>query len=250
MHQIASFILSLTLSPSNWIVLLLIIAYLVRKRSVRRVFISIAVIIFIVFGNQWLLNWYAQKWQPSRVIIPAGVEYSAGIVAGGFASPDADANGYFNSSADRFIQAVKLFKLGKIKHILISGGNGKTDVKSFREAGWVKGELIAVGIPDSVILTEDQSNNTSDNAKFSKHILDSLRLPPPYLLITSAFHMPRALLTFKRSGLRVDPFPCNYNGGMDSFSWDDLLPRLSVLMSWDVYMKETVGYWVLRSIKN
>jgi len=243
MHRAASILASIILSPFNWIILLLLIAWIFRKRAFRKTALLIALCIFIVFGNKWLLNLYAKKWQQNPVAIPTLPIYSSGIVPGGFASPDENGDGYFNPSADRFIQAVKLYKLGKITHLLISGGNGKPDDKNFREAAWVKTQLVIFGVPDSVILIEDRSDNTQDNAVNSKHLLDSLHLPPPYLLITSAFHMPRASIIFKKNGLAVDPFPCNYTEGRDSFSWDDLFPRTSVLQDWDRYLKETVGYW-------
>ena len=243
MHQFLSTVLSLVLSPFNWIILLLLLAYFLKRKKLKRYCLVLAVILFIVFGNQWLLNEYAKKWQPKPVILAPGTSFSCGIVPGGFASPDADANGYFNATADRFIQAVKLYKTGHIKHILISGGNGKENEKSFREAAWVRGELVAVGIPDSIIFTEDRSNNTKENAIYSRQILDSLHLAPPYLLITSAFHMPRAALVFKKAGVDIAPFPCNYNIGMGGFSTWDLVPAPSTLLGWDVFLKETVGYW-------
>lgn len=242
MHQFASSVISILMSPFNWIIVLLIGAYFIRKKNLKKAFIVLAACLFIVFGNQWLLNVYAYTWQSKPVSIHSLPVYSCGIVPGGFASPDADANGYFNSAADRFIQAVKLYKLGHITHLLITGGNGKPGEKSFREAAWVKGELKTFGVPDSVIFIEDQSNNTADNARNAKGILDSQQLKPPYLLITSAFHMPRASLLFKNAGLNVVPFPCNYTSGMDSFSLDDLLPRPSVLLDWERYLKEAVGY--------
>jgi len=243
MHQFASAVLSGVLSPFNWLIVLLLVACMVKKRSLKKTALILALFVFIVFGNAALLNWYAKTWQPKPVVLSPSAEYSCGIVPGGFASPDADANGYFNATADRFIQAVKLYKTGHIKHILISGGNGKENEKSFREAAWVRGELVSVGIPDSVIFTEDKANNTKENAIYSKQILDSLHLTPPYLLITSAFHMPRAALVFKKAGVDVVPFPCNYNIGRGSFSAWDLIPTPSTLLGWDSFLKETVGYW-------
>jgi len=246
MHQFASAVLSGVLSPFNWLIVLLLVACMVKKRSLKKTALILALFVFIVFGNAALLNWYAKTWQPKPVVLSPSAEYSCGIVPGGFASPDADANGYFNATADRFIQAVKLYKTGHIKHILISGGNGKENEKSFREAAWVRGELVSVGIPDSVIFTEDKSNNTKENAIYSKQILDSLHLTPPYLLITSAFHMSRAALVFKKAGVDVVPFPCNYNIGRGSFSPWDLIPTPSTLLGWDSFLKETVGYWWYR----
>jgi uncharacterized SAM-binding protein YcdF (DUF218 family) len=242
MHQFVSTVLSFFLSPWNWILILLIATWIFKKHAAKRWCIVFAFCLFILFGNQALLNWYAKSWQPEPVSVASLDTYSCGIVAGGFASPDAGGNGYFNATADRFIQAVKLYKLGKIKHLLISGGNGKTDDKSFREAAWTKGELKAMGVPGSVIFVEDRSNNTQENATNSKTILDSLHLQPPYLLITSAFHIPRAALVFRKAGVPVDIFPCNYTTGRGPFSFWDLLPHPSVVSGWDPYLKETVGW--------
>src|SRR4029079_6531854 len=143
MHQVASSALSFLLSPFNWIIILLIAAYSIRERGFKNVCRIMALCIFLLFSNAWLLDWYAKKWQPQPVVINKGMAYSCGIVAGGFASPDPDENGYFNATADRFIQTVKLYKLGIIQNILISGGNGKIDKINFREASWVKTELTA-----------------------------------------------------------------------------------------------------------
>lgn len=246
MHQFLSSVLSLVLSPFNWIVVLLIAAWLLKKRKVKKALLIFSLCLFVIFGNAFLLNVAVKNYQPAKASIDTLAVYSCGIVPGGFASVDTDSEGYFNSSSDRFIQAVKLFKLKKITHMLISGGNGKTEDADFKEAAWVKNELVQFGVPDSLIFIEDRSNNTRDNALNSKRILDSLHLPPPYLLITSAFHLPRAKITFQNAGLPVDGFPCNYSEGMDSFSWDDLLPRPSVVLGWDRYLKEAVGYlWYL-----
>jgi uncharacterized SAM-binding protein YcdF (DUF218 family) len=242
MHQVASIIISFFLSPFNWVIILVIAGYLFRSRVRKKSCGIIALCIFLLFSNKWLLNWYAQKWQPAPALISKSEVYSCGIVPGGFASPDADGNGYFNATADRFIQAEKLYKLGAVKHILISGGNGKSDDKNFREGAWAKTQLSLMGIPDSVIFAEDRSNDTFDNATYTKEILDSLQLRPPYLLITSASHVPRATLIFKNAGITTVAFPCNYIEGRSRFSLSWFLPQPSVLLDWDTYLKEAAGY--------
>lgn len=247
MHEFASGVVSVFLSPFNWIIFLLVAAWLLKKQALRNTCKVLAATLFVVFGNQWLLDVYARSWQPQPVALPPSAGYSCGIIAGGFASPDLNANGYFNSSSDRFIQAVKLYQQGIIKNIIVSGGNGKQEEKGFQEGSWVKGELVSVGIPATDIFVEDRSGNTAENALNTKHILDSLHLPPPYVLITSAFHMPRASLIFKKQGLKIIPFPCNYTTGLGGFSAPDLLPRPSVLLGWDAYLKETLGYFWYKS---
>ena len=226
--------------------ILLVAGFLFKTRGRRKVCFISALFVFLVFGNSWLLNVYARKWQAAPVVLQPGKSYSCGIVAGGFASPDVNEHGYFNLAADRFIEIMKLYKTGKIKNIMISGGNGKPDAKGFREAAWVKGQLVQMGVPDSVVFSEDRSSNTADNALNTKTLLDSLQLKPPYLLVTSAYHMPRASLIFEKAGLEVVPFPCNYTDGRGGTELADFIPRPSVLMGWDTYLKETFGYWWYR----
>ena len=249
MRQLESNIFSFFLSPLNWIFVLLIIAFFAKSLKVKRVCKIAALFIFIVFSNEGLLNGYAKLWQPKPRDVSMDKPYSCGIVLGGFASPDENGNGYFNTTCDRFIQIVKLYKLGKIKYILISGGNGKTTDKDFNEAIWAKNEMKIMGIPDSVILHEDKSDNTADNALNTKRLLDSAHLKPPYLLVTSAFHIPRAALIFKNAGINTIAFPCNYLEGNKKFSTGDILPQSEALEDWNYYIKETAGY-LLYSIKS
>ncbi len=100
-----------------------------------------------------------------------------------------------------------------------------------------------MGIPDSVIFFEDRSNTTYDNASYAKQILDSVQLNPPYLLVTSAYHIPRAFLLFNNAGVLTVPFPCNYNSGRGGSSFWSLVPKLTVLSDWNPYLKEAVGYF-------
>lgn len=240
MHHFASSILSFLLSPFTWILILLIIPGLIKKN--KKIYRLAALFVFIIFSNQWIFDWSIQHWQAQPVPVPQLKKYSTGIVLGGFASPDADGNGFFNETSDRFIETEKMYRLGIIQHILISGGNGKTDNENFREGDWAKKQFQIMGIPDSVIFVEDRSDDTYDNAVYAKEMLDSLKLSPPYLLITSAVHIPRASLIFKNAGLLTDPFPCNYTEGRGIFKFSDIVPKASVLAGWEPLLKEVAGY--------
>ena len=242
MHQFFSALLSLVAAPLNWIVVLIVLAIVLKQRSWRKRAFFAGIVIFILFGNPALQNLVARNYIPAPVPMNNLGHYSSAILPGGFASPfQNNATGFFNSSADRFIQAVKLYKTGKVSHIIVSGGNGKIDVPVFREAAWVESQMIAFGVPDSVVYVEDHAENTVDNAINSKKIIDSLKLPPPYLLVTTAFYLPRQKLVFERAGLDVVAFPCNYTSGIAGFSASHLLPNLHTLMGWNALMKEVLG---------
>lgn len=245
-HSTASFIMNFILSPINWVVFLLIVSFIIKSEKRRKLFRWVALGIFIVFSNSWLLIAYARHWQPARRDISKDSTYSCAILLGGFGSPDENEQGYFNGTADRYIQAVRLYKLGKISHIIINGGNGRTQSNAFSEGVFVKNELKIMGVPDSAILFEDRSTNTADNAKNARKILDSTHLQPPYLLITSAHHMPRAALLFKNAGIPTTAFPCAYVAGNETYKPIGGLPKFEMLFKWEVYIKETFAYYLYK----
>lgn len=221
--------------------MLLIAGYFLKKKVLKRICFILAAIIFLVFSNPALFNLYARWFQPRPVELAPGSHYSFGIVAGGFGSVDAEGNGYFNSSSDRFLQAVRLYKTGRIDRILISGGNSKENDKGFREGYWAKQQMQQFGVPDNVIFVEDRSDNTLDNARNSKIILDSLHAQGPFVLITSAFHIPRARRLFESAGMEIVPFPCNYTEGRGPVNGADFIPSVSTLTYWPKYIKQSVG---------
>ncbi|GAA4093918.1 hypothetical protein GCM10022392_15610 [Mucilaginibacter panaciglaebae] len=171
-------------------------------------------------------------------------KYSCAIVLGGFSGDGGEDGGHFTEASDRFIQGVKLMDTRQVSHILISGGNGMLTPGSFREAAYVKTQLKKFNIPDSLILIESNSKNTVENAKFTKAILDRTHLPPPYLLVTSGFHMRRSLMLFRHAGLQVDPYPCHFLTFSTHLVIGSFFPDVNVLAKWEFYIKEVIGYAV------
>jgi len=240
------FILSKTLvvllSPTLWIFTLVIIGFGTKRPALRKRLLSASLILFLLFSNTFLLNQFARWWDVQPASLPADKTYSCAIVLGGFGSEDMKKKGYFNFAADRFIQAIKLKTEGKVSRLLISGGNGQLFPTDFRESDWALSELKDVKIPDSGILIENRSRNSYENALFTKQLLDTQNLKPPYLLITSAYHMRRAMYTYKKMGIDIIPFPCNYFAGRSKTTFPDFIPRASALAGWEIYLKEVVGY--------
>ena len=201
--------------------------------------------LLIVFSNQGLLELFARHWNIPRAGFDEKKVYSAVIVLGGFSGENNKGVGYFNENSDRFIQGIKLKTEGQVSHILISGGNGSLVSDGFTEGGWVQKELKEFKFPDSVVLIEQKSRNTLENAAFSKEILDKAHLPPPYLLVTSAWHMRRSMYIFKKAGLDVIPYPCGYIAGNRTLNFTEFfLPDSRALNIWDYYIKEVVGQTV------
>lgn len=244
MYFILSKVLLFILSPFLWVCALLLCTFFAKdaKRK-KRLFITSLVVLYL-FSCPLLLNMVARAWGISTALPKVTRNYSCVIVLGGFSSYDSNENGYFNSAADRFIQGILLLSTGKAKHLLVTGGNGSLIQGHFREGDFVKGRLKDLNYPDSSILIESQSRNTIENAVFSKPVLQHAHLQPPYLLVTSNFHMRRALMIFRKAGYNVDPYPCNFGSELNKPSFNDLIPDAGVYNGWITYFKEMVGYVV------
>lgn len=232
------------LFPLLWVFAFFIIALFAKNPKRKKRFFIIALIMLYFFSAPFFLNQVANLWSitPGRPNEPK--VYSCAIVLGGFSSIDRNNAGYFNGSADRFIQGIKALSTGKATHIMITGGNGSLFPGGFSEANWVKTQLTAFKIPDSLTLIESKSRNTIENASFSKPMLQKAGLKPPYMLITSDFHMRRSLMIFQKQGYDVVPYPCNIMAGHNDNSLFDLIPDGGSIGGWEIYFKEMVGYVV------
>ena len=242
MYFIFSKLLVIFICPFNWILVLLIVAFFIKNKKYKRNSFIAALALLVIFSNPFLFNRFALKWDTPPYNNADTTHYSCAIVLGGFSSSDRMGGGYFNPSADRFLQGVKLLANKKAGHILITGGNGNLAPGGFREGLWVQKQFKDFNIADSLVLIESNSRNTIENARFTKQLLERSHLAPPYLLITSAFHMPRSLMIFKKMGINVVAYPANYIVRGNKVLPADFIPDAGVLSNWNIYIKELVGY--------
>ena len=249
MYFILSKILLFLLSPIYWIITLLLIAAFTKRAKLRRRTAIAGLVLLLVFSNTYLLGLVSKAWEYPETKLPPNAHFSCAIVLGGFASPNSKGEGHYGWAADRFIQGMRLQRTDTVSHILISGGNGSLNPGAFSEGEWARGQLKQFGFADTAILIEGRSRNTMENAQFSAAMLKKSGLKPPYLLITSAFHMRRAMMIFKRANVEVVPYTCNFIAGDPAFSMYSLIPEFSAIGGWDTWFKEMMGYMVNRVMK-
>ena len=108
---------------------------------------------------------------------------------------------------NRVFDGIKLARKYPSARIVFSGGNGdliRTDDDT--EADYVEALLASLGLEGDRLLFDRKARNTLENAEFSKVIAQ----PKPgerWLLVTSAYHMPRAIGIFRKAGFSVEPYP-------------------------------------------
>jgi uncharacterized SAM-binding protein YcdF (DUF218 family) len=242
---IVSKIIGFLLDPFIWILLLLLASIPVYDSQWKKILRRSALFCFLIFANNYIINnaWNSYQWKP--VTLVHGSIYQSGIILGGLAGYDEELHqGFFSQASDRFIQTARLYHLGHIRKIIVTGGNAIFVKESgYNEADFIAKNLRDLHIPASDILVEKLSRNTIENARFSKKIMDSVHSSGPSLLITSAVHMPRALKIFTKQGIDVEPYPCNYRVlPVDAeFTWRSLIPSHDALAKWNILLKEWMG---------
>lgn len=248
MFFILSKVLHFFISPFNWLLILILIAFFTRDQKRKKRWIIISVCWFLLFSNPYIIHRLTLNWQPPQRVLAPNEQYETGILLAGFVGFEFKSRqGYYGAASDRFIQAVRLYKLGHIKKILITGGSGSILKQQYKEADFVKEQLQQMGVAAADILSENQSRNTYENAINSKLILDSLHRKGPYLLITSAMHIKRSQQVFTKAGIETIAFPCNYNAiNNPQLFWNIFIPSYKAFESWDIYLKEVMGLMVYK----
>jgi len=118
-----------------------------------------------------------------------------------------------NEAAERLVEAAMLARRFPEARIAFSGGNSGILYRSGTEAEGAGSLLTALGVPEDRLILEDESRDTYENAQFLKQKLTSDGVLGPgkrWLLITSAYHMPRAIGAFRKAGFEIEAWPVDY----------------------------------------
>ena len=245
MFFILSKLLVFLLKPITWLSALLLWSWFARRR--KRWAVAAALVIQLVFSNPFLFNLTVRSWE-KQTITADEIEppYDIGILLGGYSAlrviPRHDRQN-FNDRANRFLNTLELYRSGKIKKILITGGSGRLIQSGPREATETQSFLLKLGIPPEDILVESQSRNTYENAYYTQQLLQERGLQDQrLLLITSAWHMKRAIGCFEKVGLETTPFSADFLSEELSAAPEDLfLPDARTFQLWELILKEWVG---------
>lgn len=248
MFFILSKVLSFIIAPLTWIFVLLLLALFAKNAKRKRTFLIFSIALFYIFSNAFLQNEIMRLWELKPHKYEDLKVYDAGIVLGGMLWYDKEFDRLqFTRSTDRAVQAIELYKRGIIKKIFFTGGSGSILHPDMKEGIFAKRFLITMGIPEEDILIENESNNTRENALFTKQIIDTAIPNGKFLLITSAFHMRRSLGCFEKAGLKVDYYSTDRYSGQRKIEFDYLLmPNSQAFEEWKMLIHEMVGFVVYK----
>ncbi|HRQ83389.1 MAG TPA: YdcF family protein, partial [Azospirillaceae bacterium] len=114
-----------------------------------------------------------------------------------------------NAAADRLTAFADLARRYPQARLIASGGSGLLLNQAEREDAATAATLVQMGVDPARVTFENQSRNTWENALFSRDLMQTEE-GRRWVLVTSAFHMPRAAGVFRKLGIEPIPYPVDY----------------------------------------
>jgi len=237
------FLYSTFLFPPGIIIIALVLLclYLYRRHfDLAKILIIVTLVFYLttipLVGDQ-LIGSLESRYQP-----PSDVHGDVIIMLGGGATLDTpNVNGFGHLSgfaANRLLTCAQLYHKLNLP-IIVSGG--KVLETTGAEADIAKVILMGLGVPGDQVIVENQSLNTTENAVFTKKLIQQYNFSQP-ILVTSAFHMKRSVLQFEKVNLLVIPYPTDYQTNLQSkFQPHQLWPNATALLNVSLALKEYVG---------
>lgn len=202
-------------APGNLLALMLCggaVLMLTRWRTAARWMIGLAAaavaVIAVVPVGQWLLIPLEGRFPA----VPVPDEPDGIVVLGGGINPRVLAErgqADLNDHADRLLALADLARRFPDAMLIYTGGDATLIEGPVREADGARGLMQRFGLDTDRVVFEREARNTFENALYSKPIAE----PGPgetWLLVTSAYHMPRSVGIFRRQGWPVVPYPVDY----------------------------------------
>jgi uncharacterized SAM-binding protein YcdF (DUF218 family) len=246
MILISGVISSVFLSPLVFIIPLGagVILLILRRRTAGAWLIGATTAVLLVLSlpvvGNLALRPLEGKWAPLPADPPA-VDALV-VLGGGIRQGAAEASGGLDLTDDsraRVVYAAILYRRLRVP-VIISGGTTWAERFGRSEADVAAATLIALGVPGEMVMQEGKSRTTRENAREVAAIL-RIRAMSRIALVTSAAHMPRALLAFSREGIACVPAPTNYRSDARQPAATDFLPRFESLQDVFLALREYLG---------
>ncbi len=246
MFFILSKILTFLLLPYSQMVIWFLLGLFLKNKIWKKRFLWLGIIYLLFFSNQFIVNEALLAWEvPATPIDSLKHSYDLAIILGGTTEGDRTPKDriYILKSAERMTHTIQLYRMGIVKKILVTGGNSNLIDKSYNEADNMKKFMELCGIPDSSIIVEDKARNTYENAIYTDSIVKNRFPGSRNLVITSAFHMRRAMACFRKTGLNVDSYSTDFYSKRRKFTPDRLfIPDPAAFSEWQMIIREWMGF--------
>ncbi len=239
--------------PPGGIIALALLGLAKRSQWWGRALVTSAFLLLLMFSlsavRDLLISPLEQRYPPLTKNSYYPAQGDAIVVLGGGVNekaPEYDGEDFLSEAAlMRVAYALHLFDRYRLS-VWVSGGRPLHD--DLRPEGAVMRDwMIARGVPDTIVHAENGSDNTWQNARMLRPLLVRAGVQR-VLLVTTAWHMPRAVWSFQQAGIVVVPAPCDYSSSRRARTLLDWLPDAGVFENSVQALHEYLGllYYHLR----
>ena len=232
-------ILPLLASPLFLIIILVLWGSLFRSKRAGFAAIGILIICSLPVFSSKQISYLERDYS---LVPTAGVNaVDAVVVLSGMVRTIEGANGLvyeWGEASDRIFAGIDLIQENKAPVLVLTGGKLPWSV-GIPEGEHLRGIAEKLGVPSDIILLTENVQNTDQEAKAVAKLLK--KEMPNIILVTSAFHMPRAQKVFEAAGVVVSPFPVDFLSGANKTTIIDFIPSAEAFRDTSFFVREIIG---------
>lgn len=219
----------------------------------RRLFQWTGLVVLLVSTNPMVGSFLMSRAEQGAIRIPAAQAANADAIvvlsAGRVVAPG-PAKVVEWGESNRFFGGMELFNARKAPVIVFTSPSVPWDREASSETALYRRTAEALGVPTDKILETASVENTADEAREAARLLGASTTTHPTIhLVTSAYHMPRAIRLFTQAGFTVRPFPVGFMSDDSGMLLAKIIPSVGALKKTEIAMHEFYGraYYRLRS---
>lgn len=233
-------LIPLLVSPLALVLILMIVGMITRSRL-----LAFSAILLLLFTSSPLIARYSlyvlEKDNPPTEISNLPNADALVVLSGmmkAIEMSDGSFDYEFGDAVDRFFAAIDAVQQKKVKRLIFTRGQLPWS-QGLPEGEVLKRRAVALGVPEEMIQLTPPVENTQDEAKAVSAMLlpDTKRI----VLVTSAFHMPRAASLFEAQGFDVVRMPVDFKQSADRITPMDVLPSAAALEQITFFEREMLG---------
>ena len=231
-------ILPLIFSPLMLVIGLIVLGIIFNLRKFSLVGIIVLILSSLPIISNKFIAYLEKDYQPIEIADVENVD--AIVVLSGMIRVIGDEENLkyeFNDSVDRFFAGLDLFNNNKSPILILTRGKMPWSL-GIAEGEYLKELAIKYGVSEENIILTDEVQNTDQEAKAIKEILTE---DAKIILVTSAFHMPRAEKVFKAANINLIPFPVDFQNSKSKTTMMDFIPSAGSLFDTSHFVREMIG---------
>jgi uncharacterized SAM-binding protein YcdF (DUF218 family) len=232
-------ILPLIFSPLFFILSIIIFGIIIGSKKTSFVGVIILIICSMPIVSGKMIDYLESDYElnrPSEISTADAIVVLSGMIKTIKTKDSLDYE--WSEAVDRFFAGIDLFKLNKAPTLIFTRGKVPWSI-GLPEGEFLREEAIKLGIPKKDILLTENVENTDQEAKAIKKLFSIDN--PKIILVTSAFHMPRAQLVFEAAGINVIPFPVDFKTGAGKLTFMSFIPSAGSFASTNFFVREMIG---------